>query len=314
MQHHMRTSESRLSVSQKLKYTREEMVKNWRMYLLLCPFLILFFLFTVLPVLSSIFLSFTYFNGLSAPTFIGWDNYIRLFLNDDVFLIAVRNTFIFAMITGPVSYIACFVFAWVINELSAKIRSILTLLFYVPSISGQAYLIWLIVFSGDSYGLANSYLMKFGILAEPIVWLKNPKYMLAIIIIVQLWLSLGTSFLSFIGGLQTLDASLFEAGAIDGIRNRWQELWYITLPTMRPFLMFGAVMQITQSFAVADVATALAGMPSTDYAAHTVVNHLQDYGGIRFEIGYASAIATILFVVMIGTNKAVQRMLGKLGK
>lgn len=298
----------------KVSNTLFDMKKNWRMYVLLAPFLLLFILFTVLPVLSSMFLSFTYFNGLSAPRFIGWDNYVRLLLNDDIFLIAVRNTLVFALITGPVSYFACFVFAWIINELPAKIRSVLTLFFYAPSISGQAYLIWTIIFSGDSYGLANSFLMKFGFISQPIVWLKDPRYMLTIIIIVQLWLSLGTSFLSFIGGLQTLDNTLFEAGAIDGIRNRWQELWYITLPSMKPFLMFGAVMQITQSFAVSDVATALAGMPSTDYAAHTVITHLQDYGGIRFEIGYASAIATLLFIVMVGVNKIVQKILGKLGK
>jgi len=138
--------------------------------------------------------------------------------------------------------------------------------------------------------------------------------MLAIVIIVQLWLSLGTSFLSFIGGLQTMDVSQFEAGAIDGIRNRWQELWYITLPSMKPFLMFGAVMQITQSFAVSDVAEALTGFPSTDYAAHTIVTHMKDYGNIRFELGYACAIATLLFLLMVGSNKAVQKMLSGLGQ
>jgi len=296
-------------IKSKYKLARQ----SWRMYLLMSPFMLLFTAFTILPVISSMFLSLTYFNGLSAPSWIGWDNYSRLFLFDDVFLIAVKNTLIFAVITGPVSYIACFVFAWIINELPVRIRTILTLLFYVPSISGQAYLIWTIIFSSDAYGLANSFLIRFGFVSEPVLWLRDPRYMLTIIIVVQLWLSLGTSFLSFIGGLQTLDASLFESAAIDGVKNRWQELWYITLPSMIPFLMFGAVMQITQSFAVADVATALAGMPSVDYAAHTIVTHLQDYGGIRFEIGYASAIATLLFIVMVGTNKIVQRILGKLG-
>lgn len=253
--------------------------KNWRMYALMSPYLLLFVVFTVLPVLCAIGLSFTYFNGLSTPSFVWWDNYRRLFMNDEIFLIAVKNTFIFALITGPVSYFSCFIFAWIVNELGPKSRSFLTMLFYAPSISGNAYLIWTIIFSGDSYGLANSWLMSIGLInPAPITWLKDPTYILAIVIIVQLWLSLGTSFLSFIGGLQTMDNSLFEAGAIDGIRNRWQELWYITLPSMKPFLMFGAVMQITQSFAVADVAEALAGMPSTDYAAHTIVTHMKDYG------------------------------------
>lgn len=287
---------------------------NWQMYALMSPYLLLFFVFTVLPVVAAIILSFTYFNGLSSPVFVWWDNYRRLFLNDEIFLVAVKNTFVFALITGPISYFACFIFAWIVNELNPKSRSLLTMLFYAPSISGNAYLIWTIIFSPDSYGFANAWLIKLGIVSEPIAWLKDAKYVLIIIIIVQIWLSLGTSFLSFIGGLQTMDHSLVEAGAIDGIQNRWQELWYITLPSMKPFLMFGAVMQITQSFAVSDVAEALAGMPSVDYAAHTIVTHMKDYGNIRFEMGYACAIATLLFVLMVGCNKAVQKLLAGLGK
>mgnify|MGYP005847518297 CR=1 FL=1 len=298
----------------KLHNLTNEMKKNKASYILIAPYVTLFFIFTVLPVTVSMILSLTYFNGLEFPRFIGWQNYTRLFLNDDVFLIAVKNTFVFAAITGPISYLACFFFAWLINELSSKVRSVLTLLFYAPAISGNAYLIWQMLFSGDSYGLVNSTLMQIGVLQEPVIWLKDPKYMLGIIMIVQLWLSLGTSFLAFIGGLQTVDSSLYEAGAVDGVKNRWQELWYITLPVMRPFLMFGAVMQITASFAVSDVAAALAGNPSTDYAAHTIVTHLQDYGGIRFEMGYASTIATLLFFIMVSANKIVQKLLKKVGE
>lgn len=241
-------------------------------------------------------------------------NYSRLFLNDDVFLIALKNTLLFAVITGPVSYIACFLFAWIINELSPKIRAVMTLVFYAPSISGNVFFIWLIIFSGDSYGYMNGFLMRLGVILEPILWLANEKYVLAIVILVQLWLSLGTSFLAFIAGLQTIDRSLVEAGTVDGIKNRWQELWYITLPSMRPQLMFGAVMQITASFAVAEISIALAGFPSVNYAAHTVVTHLMDYGTIRFEMGYASAIATVLFAMMLGTNILTQKMLRKIGE
>lgn len=276
--------------------------------------MIIFFLFTVIPVVISIGLSFFNFNMLEMPRFVGWQNYARLLLDDDVFMIALKNTFLFAAITGPVSYIACFLFAWIINELSPKVRALMTLVFYAPSISGNVYFIWLIFFSGDSYGYLNGFLQKFGFILEPIQWLSNEEYILPIIIVVQLWLSLGTSFLAFIAGLQTLDRSLIEAGAIDGIRNRWQELWFITLPSMRPQLLFGAVMQITASFAVADVSIALAGFPSVNYAGHTVVTHLMDFGSIRFEMGYASAIATILFCMMIGANKLTQKMLRKVGE
>lgn len=293
---------------------KRELYKNRHYYILMSPYMILFFLFTVIPVVLSFLLSFFYFNMLEFPRFIGWDNYSRLFLNDDVFLIALKNTLLFAVITGPISYIACFIFAWIINELSPKIRAIMTLVFYAPSISGNVFFIWLIVFSGDSYGYLNGFLMRLGIILEPIQWLQNEDYVLTIVIIVQLWMSLGTSFLAFIAGLQNIDQTLIEAGAVDGIKNRWQELWYITLPSMRPQLMFGAVMQITQAFAVAEISIALAGFPSVNYAAHTVVTHLIDYGTIRFEMGYASAIATVLFLLMVGTNKLMQKLLRKVGE
>ncbi|MFO7295819.1 MAG: sugar ABC transporter permease [Clostridia bacterium] len=292
---------------------RREIYRNRHYYILMAPYMIIFFTFTVLPVLASLGISFTYFNMLEPPRFIGWQNYSRLFLNDDVFLIALRNTFYFAIITGPVSYIACFIFAWIINELPPKIRAFMTLVFYAPSISGNVYYIWQIIFSGDKYGYINGILMKLGIILEPIQWLKDERYIMAVLIIVQLWMSLGTSFLAFIAGLQTLDRSLIEAGAVDGIKNRWQELWYIVLPSMRPQLLFGAVMQITSSLAVADISVALAGFPSVNYAGHTIVTHLMDYGSIRFEMGYASAIATVLFVIMLGTNLLTQKLLRKIG-
>lgn len=295
--------------------------RNWREikkskhhYILMAPYMILFFMFTVIPVVFSMILSFFYFNMLEFPRFVGLQNYSRLLLGDDVFMIALKNTLMFAVITGPVSYIACFLFAWIINELSPKIRAFMTLVFYAPSIAGNVYFIWLIFFSGDAYGYLNGFLMKTGFILEPVQWLTNEKYILTIIIIVQLWLSLGTSFLAFIAGLQTVDHTLIEAGSIDGIKNRWQELWFITLPSMRPQLMFGAVMQITSSFAVADVAIALAGFPSVNYAAHTIVTHLMDYGTIRFEMGYASAIATVLFGLMLGANLLIQKLLRKVGE
>ncbi|WP_454190700.1 carbohydrate ABC transporter permease [Paenibacillus sp. Marseille-Q7038] len=287
---------------------------NKHLYILMAPYMILFLMFTVLPVLLSIVISFTYFNMLEMPKFVGWQNYTRLFLEDDIFLIALKNTFLFGAITGPVSYLACFIFAWIINELSPKLRALMTLIFYAPSISGNVFFIWLLIFSGDRYGIINGLLIKLGILLEPIQWLKTEAYIMPIIILVQLWLSLGTGFLAFIAGLQTVDKTLYEAGAVDGIKNRWQELWYITLPSMKPQLMFGAVIQITSSFAVADVSIQLAGFPSVNYAAETIVTHLMDFGTIRFEMGFASAIATVLFMLMVGSNMIVQKLLRKVGE
>ncbi|MCD7709072.1 MAG: sugar ABC transporter permease [Clostridiales bacterium] len=288
--------------------------RNKACYFMMAPYFILFFIFTVVPVLMSIVLSFTYFNMLEAPTFIGWGNYIKLFLEDDIFMIALKNTLIFAVVTGPVSYILCLLFAWIINEFHGKLRAFLTLVFYAPSICGNAYMVWQLILSGDRYGYLNGILIRLGIIDEPILWMQTEKWVMPALIVVQLWLSLGTGFLSFIAGLQTVDKSLYEAAALDGVKNRWQELWYVTLPAIRPQLMFGAVMQITQSFAVSDISIQLAGNPSVNYAGATVVTHLLDYGTTRFDMGYASAIASVLFALMVGTNLLIQRLLRRVGE
>lgn len=283
-------------------------------YLFVAPFLLLFAIFVIAPVLMSIWYSFTYYNILEPAKYLGAANYIRLFTQDDVFLTALKNTLLIAIITGPVSYLLCFFLAWLINDLNPKARALFTLAFYTPSITTSVYVVWVFIFSGDRYGLLNSLLLQLNIIDVPIVFLKTPGYMMAAVIIVSLWMSLGTSFLAFIAGFQGLDKTLFEAGAVEGIRNRWQELWYITLPMMRPQMMFGAVMQITSAFSVGDVANQLVGFPSVDYATHTIMNHLTDYGNIRFELGYASAIATVLFLMMVGANKLVNILLSRVGK
>jgi len=281
---------------------------------MLAPFMLLFIIFTVLPVVLSIFLSLTDFNMLQMPHFLGIDNYMRLFLDDEIFILAIQNTLIFAAITGPVSYILALLVAWFINELPPKIRAVVTLVFYAPSISGNAYLIWKTLFSSDSYGWANAVLIKYGIITEPILWFQDADFVMPLCIVVALWTSLGTAFLSFIAGFQTIDRSMYEAAAVDGIKNRWQELWYITLPTMRPQLMFGAVLAITNSFGFGAVVDALCGFPSVDYAAHTIMHHLSDYGGARYEIGYASAIAVILFIIMFSSNIIIKKALSKVGE
>ena len=298
----------------KWQWTWKEMKKNKTAYFMLAPFFILFIVFTVLPVVLSMILSLTNFNMLETPDFVFMQNFTRLFLQDEIFILACQNTLIFACITGPVSYILSLLIAWFINELPPKIRAVVTLVFYAPSISGQVYLIWKTLFSSDSYGWANAVLMKFQLISSPILWFDNAEYVMPLCIVVALWTSLGTAFLSFIAGFQTIDRSMYEAAAVDGIKNRWQELWYITLPTMRPQLMFGAVLAITQSFGFGAVVDALCGFPSVDYAAHTIMHHLSDYGGSRYEIGYASAIAVVLFIIMFGCNIVIKKALSKVGE
>lgn len=289
------------------------MSQHGEKYLMILPFALVFLLFTCIPILAAFFLSMTSFNVIEAPKWVGMDNFIALFVQDDVFLIAMKNTLLFALITGPVSYMMCFMFAWMVNNFGPRIRSLLTLVFYAPSISGSAYMIWKLIFSSDMYGYANAILMQMGIIQSPILWFETADYVLPILIIVQLWQSLGVSFLSFSAGFQGVDKSLFEAGQVDGIRNRWQELWYITLPSMKAQLLFGAVMQITSAFSAGTISMQLAGFPSVDYAGHTILTHLHDYGYVRMEMGYACAIAVVLFVLMVFANLLVQKILRRIG-
>ncbi|MBE6618329.1 MAG: sugar ABC transporter permease [Ruminococcaceae bacterium] len=290
------------------------MKKNWVAYAMLAPYYIVFLLFTIVPVIVSLVLSFFEFNMIEPPVWVGIQNYTRLFLADDLFVTACKNTLIFASIIGPVSYIMSFCVAWFINELGPKLRAVVTLIFYAPNIGGSVYLIWKTLFSSDSYGYVNGILLDLGIITKAISFFEDAKYIMPLCIVVALWLSLGTSFLNFIAGLQGVDHSLYEAGAVDGISNRWQELWYITLPYMKPQLLLSAVLAITQAFGFGQVVNDLCGNPSTDYAAWTIMHHLDDYGGARFEIGYASAIATVLFIVMVGTNQLVKKLLSKVGQ
>ena len=295
------------------QWVRKEMKRNWVAYAMIAPYVLIFTTFTISPVVLSIFISFTDFNMLQIPNIVWLENYINLFFADDIFLIACKNTFIFAAIVGPASYMMSFLVAWFINELAPKIRAIVTLIFYAPSIAGNVFMIWGTLFDADSQGWVNATLIELGFYTEPIAFFKDADYVMPLCIVVALWTSLGTAFLSFIAGLQGVDRSLYEAGAVDGIKNRWQELWFITLPSMKPQLMFGAIMAITGAFGFGGIVTALCGFPSVDYAAHTIMHHLEDYGGARYEIGYSSAIAVILFVVMVGANMLVKKMLSKVG-
>ena len=294
-----------------------DLVRNARRhtfcYLFLLPYAILFITFYVLPMLTSMYFSFTNYNILEKPDFIGVRNYINLFLEDEVFTIAIKNTFVIALIIGPVGYIMAFLFAWLINELPNWIRTLVVFFFYVPSISGQAFNVFKFFFSDDANGWINAKLIHWNVIQQPILFLTNPQNVLKVVIPVILWTSLGAGFLSFVAGLKGIDKSQYEAGYIDGVQNRWQELWYITLPNMKPMLLFGAVMSITNAFSVCQVPMMLAGYPSVDYCARTIVTHLFDYGFTRFEFGYASAIATVLFLTMILCNKFIQGLLNRVG-
>lgn len=284
------------------------------LYVMLAPFTVMFFIFLVLPIISSIVLSFTSFDMIHKLDFVGLQNYFRMFVDDEVFVTTIKNTILFSIFTGPFGFLLSFVLAWFINEFKPLARTFLSFLFYAPALVGNAYYIWQIAFSNDSYGYINSVLLSMNVITEPISWLKNEVYVLPVIMIVQLWQSMGVSFLANISGLQNVNAELYEAGAIDGIRSRWQELWYITLPAMKHMLLFSAVMQIQSSFTVGTIAVELAGYPSVNNAADTMVAYMTDVGTVRYELGYASAIAVCLFVIMAFTRWLIGKVLNSVGR
>ncbi len=297
-----------------MKKSFSDIVKErWQLWALLAPFLILFVIMTVLPVLSSIVLSFFNFDMVNLPTFAGLDNYLRMFIQDDIFTIVLKNTIVLAVLTGPAGFLLSFVLAWMINEFRPGMRTFLSFMFYTPSLVGGAMTIWQLLFSSDSYGYINNILLSSGLITAPITWLSTEAYIVPIVVMVQLWMSMGTSFLANISGLQNINPELFEAGAVDGIRNRWQELWYITLPGMSSMLLFSAVMQIASAFSISGTITALAGYPTVGYVADTIVSYLSDVGSVRYEMGYASALSVVLFLMMVGTRSVIAKMLKKVG-
>lgn len=299
---------------QKLKVSKKPIFCGYQMKLMILPFLVLFCVFTVLPVLTSMILSFFDYDVMIGAKWAGIDNYIYMFFEDDVFMTALKNTLIFAVVTGPISFFLAFLLAWFINEFNSVTRSILSFLFYSPALMGNAYFIWQVLFSGDSYGYINSFLMSLGFITEPIQWLKSPEYIMPIIIVVQLWMGMGISFLSNIAGLQNVDTELYEAGAIDGIKNRWHELWYITLPYMKNILLFSAVMQISSSFSVGQICMTLAGFPSVNYSAETIITHLMDVGTMRYEMGVACAMSFFLFALMAVSRLVIGKILNAVGR
>lgn len=283
--------------------------KNKTGYLFLLPFLILFTAFTIVPVVVAMGTSFTNYNMIQRPGFVALDNYAFLLLDDDVFLKALQNTLIFALVTGPAGYLASFFMAWIIT-LVKKGKGFFSLAFYAPSLTSGVAMstIWLIIFSGDRYGYLNNLLLKLGILTEPILWTSDSDYVMGVVMLISVWMSMGTGFLVFLAGFQNIDPALYEAARVDGISSRFQELRLITWPLMKPQLLFGAINSIVGSFAVFDVATAVAGMPSPNYSAHTIVAHLYDYAFTRYNMGYASAVAMILFLITFVMGRVCMRM------
>lgn len=299
-----------LATKKKNKIAKRENNKNG--YLFVAPYAIIFAVFILIPVILAAILSFTNFNAIEWPSWVGFLNYITLITNDEVFMqYVLPNTVVYAVVVGIGGYILSFILAWALCNLSKVPRTIFALILYSPSMTtGVAMtVLWKVIFSGDQTGLLNSWLMSLGIITEPIIWLVNTDYLLPIVIIIGLWSSMGIGFLSMIAGILNSDESLYEAAAIDGVKNRFQEMIYITIPQMKPQMLFAAVMAIVGAFQNGLISTLLTGNPSPGYAAQLIVNHIEDYGFLRYEMGYAAAVSVVLLLIVQIFSKGANALL-----
>jgi multiple sugar transport system permease protein len=305
------------SFSQAESASRPNFFKRWfnregSAYAFVGPYALLFIVFIIVPVGLAILLSFTFFDTLQPPTFIGLKNYISLLTQDDLFMkYVLPNTIEFAVIVGPGGYALSFLLAWMLAQLPRIPRTVFALILYSPSMTSAVTMavVWKVLFSGDQAGYLNSFLLGMGVIASPIQWLQDPQYLMAIMIIVTLWSSMGVGFLAMLAGVLEINPELYEAGALDGVSNRLQEIFYITIPSMRPQMLFGAVMAIVSTFQAGAIGVTLSGTnPTPRYAGQLIVNHIEDYGFLRYEMGYAAAISVVLLLMVLIFTRLANRL------
>ncbi len=291
--------------------------KKWRTkegnaYIFISMYVLMFIVFILVPVLVAIILSFTNFDSIQFPNFIGLKNYVVLLTQDDIFMrYVLPNTIQFAVIVGPGGYVLSFMLAWILAQLPIKPRTVLALILYSPSMtSGVAMAaVWKTLFSGDQTGYLNSFLTNLNIIQEPIQWLQSPQYLMTIMIVVTLWGSMGVGFLAMLAGVLEINPELYEAGYLDGIHTRFQEIYYITIPSMKPQMLFGAVMAIVGTFQAGAIGVTLSGgNPTPQYAGQLIVNHVEDFGFLRYEMGYAAAVSVVLLLMVYSFSRLATRL------
>lgn len=290
----------------------DKLKRNATPYLFVLPYFSLFAIFVAVPVVIAVILSFTNFNAIQFPQFVGIKNYIELFLQDEVFIrYVIPNTITFAVIVGPGGYVLSFLLAWALSQVTQGPRTIMALIIYSPSMTAGTTMavIWKVLFSGDQLGYINNLLMQMGIITEPIIFLQSADWLLPVMIIVALWSSMGVGFLSMLAGLLNIDPSLYEAAHIDGIRNRFQEVFYITIPSIKPQMLFGAIMAIVNAFKQSAIGVQLSGAnPTPNYAGQLMVNHISDFGFTRYEMGYACAVSVVLLIIIWVFSKGARTL------
>jgi multiple sugar transport system permease protein len=290
------------------------LVKEGSAYAFISMYALLFIVFIVVPVVVAILLSFTFFDTIQIPKFTGLRNYVVLLTQDDIFIrYVLPNTIKFAVIVGPGGYAMAFLLAWILAQLPRIPRTILALILYSPSMTAGVAMgtVWMTLFNGDQNGYLNSVLLNMNAIQEPNQWLQSPQYLMTIMIIVTLWGSMGVGFLAMLAGILEINPELYEAGSIDGISNRFQEIINITIPSMKPQMLFGAVMAIVGTFQAGAIGVTLSGgNPTPQYAGQLIVNHIEDFGFLRYEMGYAAAVSVVLLLMVYVFARLANRLFG----
>jgi multiple sugar transport system permease protein len=282
---------------------------------LLLPYGVLFSMFIAIPIEVAIYLSFTYFDLIQAPVFAGLYNYVTLLTQDTVFFRNVLpNTIQFALIVGPGGYVISFMMAWMLAQIQSKPRTVLALLLYMPSLAGGVFIsvLWRTIFSGNQAGYVNAILLRWNLIQTPLQFLQSPDFLMGIMILVSLWSAMGIGFLAMLAGILNINEELYEAAYIDGLRNRFQEIIYITVPSMKPQMLFGAVMAIVGAFNNGAIGVALSGAnPTPQYSGQLITNHIEDYGFLRYEMGYAAAVSVALLCIVWVFSKLAYTFFGE---
>lgn len=295
----------------KIQWGKDEITGN----LFILPYFLAFLAFITIPVAMGMLLSLTSFNLLNTPSYVGLNNYIALFTSDDIFMQnVIPNTIKFALIVGPVGYMLGFFLAWLLAQLPSKIRTVFALIIYSPSMTAGVAMavMWKIIFSGDANGYLNSILLNFNLIEQPIQWLTNPEYLMTIMIVVTLWSSMGIGFLAMLAGVLNIDQTLYEAAYVDGMSNKFQEIFFITIPSMKPQMLFGAVMSLVATFNAGSIGVQLSGQnPTPQNAGQLIVTHIDDYGFIRYEMGYAATVSIVLLIMVYIFGRAAYKIFGE---
>ncbi|NQU95640.1 MAG: sugar ABC transporter permease [Candidatus Omnitrophica bacterium] len=269
-------------------------------YIFIAPAVLLFLIFVVGPVIASFYWSFTEYDAIHAPKWVGLANYKNIFFNDPRFWKSVRNTCLYTLGVIPLGTALSLLLAIAVDQ-QIRFKNFFRAIYFIPSVTSVIALsvIWKWLFAGEKYGLINHILIRVGL--QPVDWLMSPVWTLPAIMIMSIWASLGYNMILFLAGLQTIPKTVYEAADIDGA-NVFDKFWHITLPLLKPFTVFVVIIGFITSFQVFErvyiMTQSELGIGGVLDSALTVVAYLYDMGFRKFKMGYASALGYIVFVVV----------------